>query len=187
MLGLRKFFNAVTLKSDSFLHVGKKQQPLLYAPGTEIVFDSGLVAKLKRDHAQLVEVYTDIVKYIDQRNYDKLQGLLAVFLGLFNAHALTEYTKLYVFLDYSFRSDNEKHDVIMRFRREMNDIGKSVRQFAHHWRDNGIDDTNLHLFKRQVQQIGEVLTKRIEIEEKQLYEIYDTAPSRFMATNLASH
>ena len=187
MLGLRKFFDAVTLKSDSFLHVGKKQQAPLYAPGTEIVFDTGLVAKLKRDHAQLVEVYTDIVKYIEQRNYDKLQGLLAVFLGLFNAHALTEYTKLYVFLDYSFRSDKENHDLIMRFRREMNEIGKSVRQFAHHWRDNGIDDSNLHLFKRQVQQIGEVLTKRIEVEENQLYEIYNTAPSRFMTTNLASH
>ena len=187
MLGLRKLFSG-SLKNDSFLSIGKKPStPVIYAPGTKIVFDAGLITKLKQDHAQLVEVYTDIVNYIELRNYSKLQGLLAVFLGLFNAHALTEYTKLYVFLDYSFRTDKENHDLIMKFRREMNDIGKCVRQFAHHWRDNGIDDSNLHLFKRQVQQIGEVLTKRIEVEEKQLYEIYNTAPSRFATTNLASH
>jgi regulator of sigma D len=75
----------------------------------------------------------------------------------------------------------------MRFRREMNDIGKSVRHFAHYWRDNGIDDANLHLFKRQVQQIGEVLTKRIEVEESQLYEVYNAAPSRVIPSTTASH
>jgi hypothetical protein len=188
MLSLRKFFNAVTFTNDSFFSNRKQPvAPVIYAPGTEIVFDAGLVDKLKRDHAQLVEVYTDIVNNIELRNYNKLQGLLAVFLALFNAHALTEYTKLYVFLDYSFRSDQVNHDVIMRFRREMNDIGKSVRQFAYYWRDNGIDDTSLHVFKRQVQQIGEVLTQRIQIEEEQLYEIYNTAPSRFTASNAASH
>ncbi|MCG6968824.1 MAG: hypothetical protein LJE85_03565 [Gammaproteobacteria bacterium] len=183
MLGLRRFIHAVTSKNDSFFSFGKKHNaPIIYAPGTEIVYDNTLVSKLKRDHAQLVDVYTGIVKNIEQRNYDKLQGGLALFLALFNAHALTEYTKLYVFLDYSFRSDRHNHDLIMRFRREMNDIGKSVRQFAHYWRDNGIDDSNLHTFKRQVQGIGEVLTKRIEVEEKQLYEIYNQAPSRFVPT-----
>ena len=188
MVGLRKFLKTVTFKNNSFLSTNKKQKtPIIYAPGTEIVYDTGLVAKLKRDHVQLVEVYTDIVDYIDQRNYGKLQSALTMFLALFNAHALTEYTKLYVFLDYSFRSDRENHDLIMRFRREMNEIGKSVRHFAHYWRDNGIDDVSLHLFKRQVQQIGEVLTKRIEVEEKQLYEIYNKAPSRVAPTSLSSH
>jgi len=188
MLGLRKLIDAVTHKSGSSLSFSKKQNlPTIYAPGTQIIFDYGLVTKLKRDHVQLVEVYLDILKNIEQRNYEKLQGLLAMFLALFNAHALTEYTKLYVFLDYSFRSDPDNHDVIMRFRREMNEIGKSVRQFAHHWRSNGINATNLSDFKNQVEQIGGVLSKRIEVEESQLYEIYNTAPSRFAPSNLASH
>jgi hypothetical protein len=188
MLGLKRFFQAVTSKNDSFLSQGKKQNtPTIYAPGTKIVYDNGLVSKLKHDHAQLVEVYTDIVRNVQQRNYDKLDGGLALFLALFNAHALTEYTKLYVFLDYSFRNDQGNHDVIMRFRREMNEIGKSVRQFAHFWRDNGINDSNLHLFKRQIQDIGEVLTKRIDVEEKQLYELYKTAPSRVVVSGAAGH
>lgn len=188
MLGLKRLFHAVTSKNASFLSPGKKQTaPTIYAPGTKIVYDNALVSKLKQDHAQLVDVYTGIVRNVQQRNYDKLDGGLALFLALFNAHALTEYTKLYVFLDYSFRNDQKNHDLIMRFRREMNDIGRGVRQFAHYWRDNGVNDTNLHLFKRQIHEIGEVLTKRIDVEEKQLYELYNTAPSRFGASGSAGH
>lgn len=188
MLGFRRFIDAVRSKNDSILSPkGTSATPVLYAPGTKIVYDAGLVAKLKADHAQLVQVYTDIMKYIEQRNYDKLQGLLAVFLALFNAHALTEYTKLYVFLDYSFRTDQKTHELIMRFRREMNEIGKAVRHFAHHWRKSGIDDNSLPVFRREVEQIGGVLTKRIEVEENQLYEIYNKAPAMFPAANAASH
>lgn len=179
MTTIRKLLAAVSKHSPLFAFRKKSDTPLLYAPGTKILYDTGLVSKLKNDHAQLVEVYTRITGAIEQRDYEKLHRHLEAFLALFNAHALTEYTKLYVFLDYSFRSDQRNHDTILRFRREMNEIGKAVRKFAHHWRTNGISDASLPTFKHQLHQIGAVLTKRIEVEETQLYEIYNKAPSRF--------
>ena len=187
MINLKKIL-AAKLKPHSlfFLHKKPSRQEI-YAPGTKIIYDPKLVARLKKDHGHLVNVFTDIVSGIERRDYNKLKALNEVFLALFNAHALLEYTKLYVFLDYSFRSDKENHDLILRFRREMNEIGKTVRSFSHHWRDTGINDANLHDFKRQVQQIGEVLIKRIETEEQQLYEIYNNAHSLVVSPTSVSH
>ena len=187
MINLKKIFSR-KLTHHPFLSLQKKPIPtVLYAPGTQIVYDTSLVARLKNDHSHLIEVFTDIVSSIERRDYDKIKALNEVFLALFNAHALLEYTKLYVFLDYSFRSDKRNHDVILQFRREMNDIGKAVRSFCHHWRKNAINDASLYEFKKQIKQIGEVLTQRIDVEEHQLYELYDTAPSRFASSSLVNH
>ncbi len=188
MIDLKKFFGFANLKNTSFRSLGKKENaPPLYAPGTQITYDADLVPKLKKDHVQLVNVYTDILDAISHREYEKLASLLEIFLALFNAHVLVEYTKLYIFLDYSFRSNQVNHDLIMRFRREMNDIGKTARSFAHYWRKNGVDDSSVDEFQNQVQKIGEVLTKRIEVEEEQLYEIYNSAPNQLTQSSLTSH
>jgi hypothetical protein len=187
MINLKKILAG---KTKSYFHsssADKTPTPTIYAPGTKILYDPGLVDRLKKDHSHLVSVFTDIVSSIERRDYNKLMALNEVFLALFNAHALLEYTKLYVFLDYSCRADNKSHDLVLRFRREMNEIGKNVRGFCHYWRENTIGDASLNDFKDQVQQIGQVLTKRIETEEGQLYEMYKEAPRRFIPPNMISH
>jgi regulator of sigma D len=187
MINLKKILSGKS-KRFSFLssHI-KLSTPVIYAPGTQIIFDPNLVARLKKDHSHLLDVFRKIVGGTERRDYEKIRALNEVFLSLFNAHALLEYTKLYVFLDYSFRSEKNHHDVILRFRREMNEIGRNVRGFCHYWRENAVVDSNLQEYKSQLNQIGEVLTKRIDTEEQELYAMYDMAPSRFAASIFARH
>lgn len=187
MIDIRKIFASSKSKNPYLTFKKKRNDVQIYAPGTQILYDVNLVSKLKADHLQLVAVYSAIMSAISNYEFEKLREQVELFLALFNAHALAEYTKLYVFLDYTYRSDKENHELIMRFRREMNEIGKGVRGFAHFWRENGINDANLAEFKKQAQKIGAVLTKRIEVEESQLYEIYDKAPSLFLKSGTASH
>ena len=185
---LLRLLNPARFKNTYFADDKKRpDSERVYAPGTQIEYDPGLVDKLKSDHVQLVKVYGKIMHAIEHQELDKLENLLEMFLALFNAHALSEYIKLYVFLDYTFRDNREQHDTIMRFRQEMNEIGKVVRKFAHYWKRSGITDSNLAKFDSQIQQIGKVLTKRIKVEENQLYEIYNQAPNQFRTMAQARH
>ena len=187
MINLKKILSGKSKRFSFFFSRTKQSAPVIYAPGTQIIYDPDLVARLKNDHSHLLEVFTKIVGGTERRDYEKIRALNEVFLSLFNAHALLEYTRLYVFLDYSFRSEKNLHDVILRFRREMNEIGRSVRGFCHYWRENAVVDSSLHEYKSQLNQIGEVLTRRIDTEEQELYAMYDMAPSRFASPVFTRH
>lgn len=186
MISLLQFFSAKENKDFSAAD-NNDETSQLRAPGTDILYDPNLITKLIKDHRQLVSVYSDLNKSADKALYDKTHALLDVFLALFNEHALAEYTKLYVFLDYSLRPYPEEHEQVMKFRREMQEIGRVVRLFVHNWKNKGIDAGNLSEFSSELRDIGNVLSKRISVEEKQLYQLYADAPNLLSAANTVRH
>jgi len=147
------------------------------APGTQILYDPALVPRLKQDHAQLIRIFNSLTVAIKLQKYAEASDLLDSFKALFNAHALTEYTKLYIFLDYAFRSDPTHHELIIQFRKEMHDIGRAVRAFYIKWSSQSPDKMSSTIFKTEIEIIGNILIERIETEESRLYEIYEMAPN----------
>ncbi len=147
------------------------------APGTQILYDPELIKRLKQDHAQLIRIFNSLTVAIKVRKYAEAQNLLESFKSLFNAHALTEYTKLYIFLDYTFRGDPTHHEIIIQFRKEMHDIGRAVRAFYIKWSSQSPENLGSIIFKTEIEIIGNILVDRIETEESRLYEIYEMAPS----------
>jgi len=146
------------------------------APGTQILFDAKLIERLKQDHAQLIRIFQSLTVAVKLKKYAEAQDLLDTFKSLFNAHALTEYTKLYIFLDYAFRSDPTHHELIIQFRKEMHDIGRAVRAFYIKWSSQSPETLGSAIFKTEIEIIGSILIERIETEESRLYEIYEMAP-----------
>jgi len=187
MVTLSQFFSGK--KKNIYPGEANKDTDLsqLQAPGTKILYDTGLIAKLVNDHKQLVSVYLDIDKAIERKLYAKIRSLLDVFLALFNEHALAEYTKLYVFLDYALRPYPDKHEQVMIFRKEMQEIGKALRLFVHSWKNQGIDASNISSFAAGLHEIGKVLNKRVDVEETQLYQIYADAPKLLISDNKVRH
>lgn len=174
--GIRRWISNVKTRTG-FFAAEHQEQAVIYAPGTKIQYDDMLVTRLKQDHAQLLKIFTQMMKAAEDANFAKVRAGLDAFLKLFNAHALTEYTKLYIFLDHAFKQDEENSLLIHQFKREMNDIGKAVRAFNTKWMSGDISKNNIGEFIRQAKQIGDVLVHRVKIEEERLYEIYDLAPA----------
>ncbi len=158
----------------------------VYAPGTKIPYDQTLVKRLKGDHQELLNLFMETMRLIDKREYNKIWETNDKFLGLFNAHILLEYTKLYVFLEYTFKDEQDYYTVISEFRREMNQIGRAVREFYKRWQTAGLHAENIEAFKEELGKIGEVLVKRVETEENRLYEIYDLSPG-LLSRTVISH
>ena len=147
----------------------------IVAPGTQINFDPKLVHRLKQDHVGLLKLYTRIQASLKDREYSKLPFLFNEFKINFNDHALTEYTKLYIFLDRAYRENPDMHAEVMKFKQEMNDIGRAVRAFCNSWMEAEISRQNALQLEIELGDIGNVLSHRIVVEEERLYNLYDNA------------
>jgi hypothetical protein len=183
MFVFRRWLGNLKSRSNHLIGSGTEKD-VIYAPGTKITYDRTLVPRLKQDHAQLLKIFTLMLNDAKAANYQKLKLHLGAFQKLFNAHALSEYTKLYIFLDYAFKQDEANNELIREFKREMNEIGRAVRAFYVNWIEADISDRNVKDFLTQAEGMGKVLVRRIKTEEERLYEIYDMAPSMFAATSI---
>ena len=178
MFGIRRWLENIKSRSNHLLSPTKEQE-VIYAPGTRITYDETLVPRLKQDHVQLLTIFTRMINAAREPNYQKIKLHMDAFQKLFNAHALSEYTKLYIFLDHAFKQDEENNELIRDFKREMNEIGRAVRAFYAKWMEKEIDAFNVEDFLKQADGMGKVLVRRIKTEEDRLYEIYDMAPGMF--------
>ncbi|MDH5327349.1 MAG: hypothetical protein OEZ68_11775 [Gammaproteobacteria bacterium] len=188
MVNFRKLFSSETITSHSmFSNISKDSPYQILAPGTEIIYDVNLIKQLTAEHDSMLATLHKVVNAIDSGDYKKMRKKLKFFLSIFNDHTLKEYSKLYVFLDYIYRGERENHRIVMYFRQEMNEIGKTVRTYANYWVDRGVDHLTIEDFNYQTKYISDLLTTRIEAEEEQLYELYNKAPSRILRSRIWNH
>ena len=188
MVNFRKLFSSESVTSHSlFSNLSKDSPYQIFAPGTEIIYDVNLIEKLKRDHDTMLAAFQKVSNTIKTGDYKRVHKKLDSFLSLFNAHALEEYSRLYMFLDYIYRPERENHKIIMRFRQEMNDIIKTVRTYAQYWIARGVDRLSREDFHYQTKYISDVLITRIEVEEEELYQLYKQAPRRILRSRIWNH
>ncbi|SCZ58485.1 hemerythrin domain-containing protein [Thiohalomonas denitrificans] len=142
------------------------------APGTEIRYSPELVEKLKEDHKDLIELYGQIAEEFAQADYKAVSQSLARFRGLLQGHLLTENVRLYIYLDRQFAHDDTKSELIRKFRREMDGIGRAATNFLRKYEAIGVNTELADAFKRDFNEVGQVLVQRIEREESTLYPLY---------------
>lgn len=143
-----------------------------FAKGTEIRYDSHLVDRLQGDHKTLLQIYTDIINGAEKRNYKVIMDRLAKFRIVLTEHLLTENVKLYVYLDNELADDEMNSELIRSFRREMDEIGKTVMRMLRKYGQSGVNDLNVEEFTADFGTLGEVLGDRIQREESTLYLLY---------------
>lgn len=142
------------------------------APGTEIRYSPDLIGELTGEHRQLLELYGDIRAVFEQEKFEAVSELLDHFRGILQGHLLTENIRLYIYLERNFSRDEINAELIREFRREMDGIGKTVMNFLRKYEAIGVDRDLAAAFGRDFDELGKVLTRRIEREESTLYPLY---------------
>ena len=137
-----------------------------------INFDAGLVGRLKDEHQDLLQAYTAIRRTGAEGRFGHLPEMLEKFkLSLLN-HVALENVKFYVYMQNHWAVDTETLGFITDVRKEMNSISRSVVKFI----DTHLASVPSHLtiasFNEELEKIGEVLIKRIRLEEERLYLLY---------------
>ncbi|WP_223669911.1 hemerythrin domain-containing protein [Kangiella shandongensis] len=138
-----------------------------------IQYDPGLVDNLKNDHSHLVKLYGQIWEQgFQANNPKKLSALILQFKRDFQAHLLKENVKFYVYLEQNLSNDSTSMELVRDFRTEMNDIAQAVVKFCKKYsKPLPMAQLNVH-FPDDYQQVGEVLTHRVSLEENELYTLY---------------
>jgi len=144
------------------------------APGTNIAFDPGLVAKLKSDHRHLLDTYSHIQTAANTGKYASLPELFTDFQSQLLDHLLTEKVKLYIFLSHQFEADDVTLQIVRDFQREMDGIAKAGLDFVRKYRTTLVDNATVETFQRELEGIGAAVSKRMQREEEVLYPLYRT-------------
>ncbi|WKD51278.1 hemerythrin domain-containing protein [Microbulbifer spongiae] len=141
-----------------------------------ISYDPTLIKALEDDHRNLVGIFQRIwSEGYEQQNYRQLSQLLTQFKSTFQAHLIKENVRFYVYLEQTLAGDTHTLQVIKDFRSDMNEIANTVVQFCKQYNHEAFTPEMVRDFKMDYQKIGEALTRRTALEEKELYVLYQPA------------
>ena len=143
------------------------------ANSSGISFKPTLVSDLKNDHVRLVTLFGQMWDdCFAKGNYEKLGDVLETFKYEFQTHILKENVNFYAYLEQALNEDPHSLTVIREFRRDMNDIANTVIKFCKKYKSEFFSSDLKKEFQRDYSAIGEALTKRVTLEERDLYPMY---------------
>lgn len=140
-----------------------------------ISYDAALVSSLKRDHGDLVRLFTEIGSQAADRRYGDVPAMLTAFKTHFEGHLIAENVRFYNYVESLMHDDPENLMLIRSFRREMNAIARGVVDFVKKYQINHFDQRTHEAFLADYRAVGALLAQRIEREETSLYPLYQSA------------
>ncbi len=158
---------------------GKKdevQQETIIEPTTgnnPIRFRPELVEKLINDHREIVVIYSEMNDLFAKKDYGQIGLKVNEFKRKLQGHVIVENVQFYTYLENKLRHDPTNLEFIRDVRKEMNGIAHAVVQFARKYEKVGFSAQVIEEFSKDLAGIGDVLTQRVEMEESQLYSLYE--------------
>lgn len=141
-----------------------------------ISYDPTLINGLKKDHYTLVDIFQRIwSEGYERQDFRQLAHLLTLFKSSFQAHLIKENVRFYVYLEQTLTEDVHTLQIVKDFRSDMNEIANAVVQFCKRYSHEAFTAEMVRDFKRDYQKIGEALTRRVSLEEQELYTLYQPA------------
>jgi regulator of sigma D len=138
-----------------------------------IRFRPELVEKLINEHREIVIIYREMKDLFDTKDYGRIGTKVNEFKRKLQSHVIVENVQFYTYLENKLRNDPTNLEFIREVRKEMNGIAHAVVQFSRKYENVGFSDQIVEEFAEDLEEIGDVLTQRVEMEESQLYSLYE--------------
>lgn len=145
------------------------KEPVLHAG---ISYDVLLIDKLKEDHQELVKLFTAIKSAATEGHFAEIQKILHEFKLALQTHLAVENVRFYVYVQQIYANDVDTSDFISGLRTEMNGIARVVMKFTEKHGAVPLTHATVAGFLAELDEIGAVLVKRVQLEESRLYSLY---------------
>jgi hypothetical protein len=145
------------------------------APHTGISYDPSLIYKLKEDHEELVRLFTAIKSAAIGGKFADIPNILSEFKLALQTHLAVENVRFYVYVQQHYANDVDTSNFITGLRTEMNGIARVVMKFAEKHAADQLTHSTVGNFVTELDEIGAVLVKRVQLEESRLYSLYHSA------------
>lgn len=138
-----------------------------------VAYDNELIDGLRQEHETLIEQFGFILKSgYEPGDLELLCENLGEFKRLFQSHLATENVKLFGYLEQKMKQHTPEVDLMLSFRREINECSKMVISFCKKYA-RPIDALVLHdTFKDDYRDAGQALIHRVQFIEKEMYSLY---------------
>lgn len=140
--------------------------------GNAIRFDPELIGKLKDDHKELFRIYGELVASKDKDDFGAVAQLLHDFKLALQMHLMVENVRFYVYLQQQFAADASVAGFISEVRKEMDGIAHAAVRFVNTYSLPSYTPELKASFAEELSAIGNVLVKRVAMEESRLYTLY---------------
>jgi hypothetical protein len=166
------FFRKLLGRQDAAPAIPANATPIPTAAPRQIGYDARLIDSLLQDHAELGRIFGNIGDAYKSGNFNDIRPLLVQFKTRLEAHVLTENVRFYNYLEQSLSGDANNTDVMHDFRREMNNIARSVVDFVKRYQSSTFTPEDRRQFAVEYEQVGKILEHRLDSEENNLYPLY---------------
>ncbi|MFA5628214.1 MAG: hemerythrin domain-containing protein [Thiohalomonadaceae bacterium] len=146
------------------------------APGTEIRYHPELINELMADHKSMLTLQEQIKTTFARQDYASVTVKLTDFQGYLHDHLLKENVRLYAYLEACFLNDHAKHELIRRFRREMDGIAKTALNFLKKYSTMAGNPALNATFTKDFDDVWQLFETRLQREELILYPLYMPPP-----------
>ena len=152
----------------------KKDSDVAKEIKVETTYNEKLIENFKHDHEELLKIFGEIRESFenDSNAHKKVVNLLNDFKIALEIHLMIEDNKLYSYLTMKYGSDDVHKAFVEDIQTEMTNIAKEVMFFIRKYTNRQSYDNNIDNFLNDLDNIGEVLTRRIKMEEEKLYALY---------------
>ncbi len=137
-----------------------------------INYDPDLVGKLKREHEELARIFSSIKSAAAECRFQQLPELLSDLKLAFQTHIMLENVKFYVYVQHCCASDPDTSDFISEVRKDMDGIARRLVRFVNTHSNTLPTLDNVSNFRAELDEIGNVLMWRVQLEEQHLYGLY---------------
>ena len=131
-----------------------------------------LVPTLEDEHSTLLAQHNEIERLALAGQFAALPAALAAFRSKFDLHVLYENLHFYGYVEQKSAGRPEDQELVRGFRSEMNALAGALANFTRKYRRLGVQADTAQEFLVELRQLGLLLIKRIEREEKELYGLY---------------
>jgi len=133
----------------------------------ELLYQNTLIEELHKEHQNLFNIF---LKLNEEKNPKKRLKLFKKFYYEYQLHILKEDKQLYTFLLNKYRLIPETFNKIKEKEQEMQEFTLFIEEMAKKYLTSSAIESEE--FQKDLKTVGEVLTKRIEFEETELYSYY---------------
>ena len=140
---------------------------------TNLSYNTKLISMLESDHKQLFKIYSELIKLFKKdNNYRNVNRKLIDFKMALQIHLMVEDTQLYGYLEQRYSDNKMVLEFIKDVQKEMTLIAETAVLFVRKYTDVRMYNDNKDNFIKDLENIGKVLTKRVNMEESRLYSLY---------------
>ncbi len=152
-------------------------RPAPYRPSANwvsegVTYDPALLDTLKQEHQELGRLYASLKAAAQESRFQQISRLLFGFKLVLQKHIMLENVRFYVYLEQNAEPGSEILRVISELRREMDGIARMVVKFVNTYTVHAPTAGTVDRFIAELDEIGNVLFARVEMEEEHVYPVY---------------